>query len=251
MFRIKQGSKSIENFRKEIEQLFVDLTVAQEDRNNANYAVLKPINEKCGNKRFAESLQNSKTSTIIAAGNFTFLKDAVRVAQNEELVRTDTDTNGHQVNSMRYGGRGNSYSKRGNFNKYRGNQSYHSNLGSALQNNSYNHLNSNNCSNFNNNNRGSRQNYNHQNSNNQSRRDTGASVCALKYEFCVNQNIKIRKDCNEAFGSIGTDMAVHGDLLGVTEVPSDLSSEDLFRDASENRPTRLKMIPVTIVVTTN
>lgn len=82
-----QGNKSVENFGKELEELFIELTISQAEGNNNAYAVLKPINERNAIKRFADGLRDKKLSTIIAARNFDTLKDAIRSALDEELEK--------------------------------------------------------------------------------------------------------------------------------------------------------------------
>lgn len=149
MMRTKQGNKSIEDFGKELEQLFVDLTIAQADGNNASYKILKPINEKNAIKQFADGLRNYKTSTIIAARNFSSLKDAIRAAQDEELVNKDPGTS-NQV--MTFGNRGRRfYNQNKNFNS---NRSFQSSRGKAFGNNFQNR------NYFNNNSRGGSENNN-------------------------------------------------------------------------------------------
>lgn len=66
---IRQDNKSIEEFGKQIEQLFVDLTISQANGNSSSYKILKPINERIAIKRFSDGLRNSRLSTIIAARN--------------------------------------------------------------------------------------------------------------------------------------------------------------------------------------
>lgn len=87
--RARQGEKSIEDFGKELEELFVDLTISQANGDENAYSVLKPLNEKMAVKRFADGLRNQKLSTIIASRNFNALKDAIRAAQDEETPRVN------------------------------------------------------------------------------------------------------------------------------------------------------------------
>lgn len=91
----KQGSMSLDNYAKTIEELFVELTISQADGNESTYSVLKPINEKLAIKRFADGLRDKRLGTILAARNCTTLKDAVRAAKDEELsAQTTSDTQG-------------------------------------------------------------------------------------------------------------------------------------------------------------
>ncbi|KAL0860031.1 hypothetical protein ABMA27_010346 [Loxostege sticticalis] len=95
LHRAKQGNK--QQFGKEIEQLFVDLTISQVAGNSKSYEVLRPINEKYAIKRFSEGLRNSRISTIIAARNYTSLKDAISGALDEAVSLGQE----HQVMSFR------------------------------------------------------------------------------------------------------------------------------------------------------
>ncbi|XP_061728688.1 uncharacterized protein LOC133533679 [Cydia pomonella] len=49
--------------------------------------VLRPINESLAIKKFTDGLRNRRLSTILAAREYTELKEAVRAAQDEELAR--------------------------------------------------------------------------------------------------------------------------------------------------------------------
>lgn len=149
LMQSKQGGRSVEKFGKELEELFVDLTIAQAKGDNNSYAVLKPLNEKLAIKRFSDGLNNDKISTIVAARNFTYLKDAIRAAQDEEL---SVQSNPGSSQVMSYSNRGRS--SNGRYNKYR-NDNRRGNQGNRGRNN-YN--NSNNGNRYNNNNRGN--NYN-------------------------------------------------------------------------------------------
>lgn len=83
--RCKQDGKTIEEFGKELEKLFVDLTISQAAGNPANYEVLRPLNEQTAIKRFADGLRNSRISTILAARSYESLKDAIAGALDEEM----------------------------------------------------------------------------------------------------------------------------------------------------------------------
>lgn len=82
---LKQSSRSIEKFGSEIENLFVNLTISQSDGKPEAYEILRPINEKLAIKRFTDGLRDTRLGTIIAAHNYTSLKDAIRAAKDEEL----------------------------------------------------------------------------------------------------------------------------------------------------------------------
>lgn len=99
----RQGNRSIEEFGKELEDLFVNLTISQADGNPDAYNILKPLNEKTAIKRFADGLWNQKLSTIISSRNFLNLKDAIRAAQDEQVTQSN---NNSQIMSV-FRGRGN------------------------------------------------------------------------------------------------------------------------------------------------
>lgn len=95
--RCKQGNRSLEDFAKEIEELFVDLTISQADGDDAAFKILKPLNEKNAIKKFADGLRSQHLSTVIAARKFDNLKDAIRSAQDEEVGNSDNQ----QIFTMR------------------------------------------------------------------------------------------------------------------------------------------------------
>lgn len=84
----RQGHRSIESFGSELEQLFVNLTIAQADDDASKFEVLRPINEKVAIKRFSDGLVNQKLSTIIAARQFDSLPEAIRTALDEQSMGT-------------------------------------------------------------------------------------------------------------------------------------------------------------------
>lgn len=86
----RQNERSVADFGKEITELFVDLTISQADGNTEHCGILRPLNEKLAIKRFADGLRNSRLSTIIAARNYSSLKDAIQAAQEEEMASSST-----------------------------------------------------------------------------------------------------------------------------------------------------------------
>lgn len=87
---MKQNDFSIQDYGKEISELFVQLTVSQANGNSENYKVLKPLNEQYAIKKFSDGLRNRRLSTIIAARNYSTLKDAIQGAQDEEMASVST-----------------------------------------------------------------------------------------------------------------------------------------------------------------
>lgn len=83
-----QGQKSIEDYGRELSEIFMDLSIAQADGKMENLKILQPVCEKQAIKRFADGLRNRRLSTIIAARNFSNLKDAVQAAVDEEMTST-------------------------------------------------------------------------------------------------------------------------------------------------------------------
>lgn len=101
-----QGWRSVEEYGSEIEKLFTELTISQADGNTSNYSVLKPLNEKSAIKQFSDGLKNSKLSTIIAARNYSSLKDAIQAAKDEEIFLPSTSTNSEIMHIRRSSARG-------------------------------------------------------------------------------------------------------------------------------------------------
>lgn len=99
---MKQKGKSVEGFEKAIEELFVDLTIAQADGNSANYQVFKNVNEKQAIRSFADGLRDHEMGTLVKARNFVSLKDAIRSAMDEERPQRDGD---ERVFHFNHGGR--------------------------------------------------------------------------------------------------------------------------------------------------
>ncbi|XP_063369302.1 uncharacterized protein LOC134657670 [Cydia amplana] len=89
---ISQGWRSIDQYGSEIEKLFSELTITQAEGNSASYDVLKPLNEKMCIKKFTDGLKDPRLSTIIAARNFSSLKDAIQAAQDEDISRPTTSS---------------------------------------------------------------------------------------------------------------------------------------------------------------
>ncbi|XP_028156345.1 uncharacterized protein LOC114349945 [Ostrinia furnacalis] len=81
-----QGRRSIDKFGSELEQLFVNLTIAQADGDDKKFDVLRPLNEKIAIKRFADGLSDSRLSTIIASRQFHSLPEAIQTALDESSL---------------------------------------------------------------------------------------------------------------------------------------------------------------------
>lgn len=124
---ISQGWRTIDQYGTEIEKLFSELTISQADGNSANYAVLKPINEKMAVKRFSEGLRDQRLSTIIAARNYENLKDAIQAAKDEEISARSAPA-GEGVMQFSRRGRGgkfqNNFNNRQFNNRSRGHQGH-------------------------------------------------------------------------------------------------------------------------------
>ncbi|KAH9640582.1 hypothetical protein HF086_000526 [Spodoptera exigua] len=82
----RQDQRSINDYGKELTELFMDLSIAQAEGKTENLKILQPLNEKQAIKRFADGLRNRRLSTIIAAQKFESLKDAVQAAIDEETI---------------------------------------------------------------------------------------------------------------------------------------------------------------------
>lgn len=123
----RQGSKSIEQFGQELEDLFVNLTISQANGNTNSYAVLKPLNEKQAIHKFADGLRNERLSTIVSARGYTSLKEAIQGAKDEEISMTaSTSTSSGQIFHVHRGSHNKRYHKspfRGSNRNYRVNNS--------------------------------------------------------------------------------------------------------------------------------
>jgi hypothetical protein len=84
----KQGNKSIEEYASVVEQLLLDLTIAESENNDNAATILRDVNEKLALNAFSNGLKNSDLRTIIKSRNYNKLKDAVMAAKEEELVQT-------------------------------------------------------------------------------------------------------------------------------------------------------------------
>lgn len=80
----RQNNKTIEVFGKEIEELFVQLTISQADGNSEAYEILRPTNEKLAIASFANGLKNNELRTIIKARNYKTLNETIRGALDED-----------------------------------------------------------------------------------------------------------------------------------------------------------------------
>lgn len=89
----KQNTKSIEEYGRTIEELLVNLCIAQSDGNENSLNVLRPVNEKTAISTFANGLRNSELRTILKARNYDTLKDAIAGAKDEEKARISTNSN--------------------------------------------------------------------------------------------------------------------------------------------------------------
>lgn len=99
--RMRQNDLTIKDYGNQISELFINLTISQADGNPTNYNLLKPINEQFAIKKFSDGLRNRRLSTIIAARNFSSLKDAIQAAQDEESESATTSGDVLGMSSIR------------------------------------------------------------------------------------------------------------------------------------------------------
>lgn len=100
LLNIRQNDLSIDEYGKQISEMFVDLTVSQANGNDSNYKILHPLNEKQAIKSFADGLRNRRLSTIIAARNLSSLQDAIQAAVDEEVLQPSTSSDVMTINSF-------------------------------------------------------------------------------------------------------------------------------------------------------
>lgn len=141
LLHTKQSWRSIDEFGTELEKLFSELTITQAECDSDKYSVLKPMNEKMAIKVFSDGLNGSRLSTIVAARNFSCLKDAIQAAKDEQMATPSTSTGVMQFS--RRGGRGKYQSSFRQAPRPRGSQynTYNNRFqrhGRPLQNGSYN-----------------------------------------------------------------------------------------------------------------
>lgn len=88
----RQGGKTIEQFGRELESLFVNLTISQANGNSEAYGILKPLNEKQAISNFVNGLRNDRLSTVVSARNYASLGEAIQGAKDEEFNMTPSSS---------------------------------------------------------------------------------------------------------------------------------------------------------------
>lgn len=88
--KCRQNNLNIQDYGKEITEMFVELTIAQSSGNSDCYNILKPLNEKYAIKKFADGLRNRRLSTVITSRNYSSLKDAIQAAMEEDIGSAST-----------------------------------------------------------------------------------------------------------------------------------------------------------------
>lgn len=121
----RQDQKTIDDYGRELSEIFMDLSIAQASGKSENLKILQPLNEKQAIKRFSDGLRNRRLGTIIAARNFDTLKDAVQAAIDEEVTMPSTSGDIFSMNnrynkSFRGSNRGRNFSRGAYNNQYRG-----------------------------------------------------------------------------------------------------------------------------------
>lgn len=147
LINARQYSKSIDEYGKSLEKLFVDLTISEADGDQEAYKILKPINEKLAVKRFAEGLRDRNLSLIISARNYPNLKEAIQGAKDEEMSSSRAvaepsvfmNQRGRAGRYPRYNSQGQGVSRQfrgnrgGRGGRYQGNQTFAQNNGRYVQ----------------------------------------------------------------------------------------------------------------------
>lgn len=93
----KQEGRSIEQFGRTIEQLFLDLTIAESNGNQNSLNILQGINEKLAINSFSNGLRNNDLRIIVKARNYQNLKDAIIGAQEEEKTIASSSSKGNNL----------------------------------------------------------------------------------------------------------------------------------------------------------
>lgn len=136
LFKATQGRRSIEKFGTEIEELFVNLTIAQANDKRDAYEVLRPLNEKTAIKRFSDGLADKRLSTIIASRQFTSLSEAITAAVDEQSMSVQPQDQVMQFRANRNYKRGSFIGSRGRGNRqfYNNNKTYNHNYNKNYEN---------------------------------------------------------------------------------------------------------------------
>lgn len=119
----RQEHKSIDQFSKTIEDLFINLTLSQADGNDNRIPILREVNEKIAINAFSNGLKNSELRTIVKARDYSTLKDAIVGAKDEE--RLSVSSSSHSVFHARQNNFGNAYrsfNNRGNRGQFASNR---------------------------------------------------------------------------------------------------------------------------------
>lgn len=104
MLRCRQGNKTIEVFGSEIEKMSNDLSTAQANGDESAYNLLKPINEKMAIKRFADGLNNARTSIIVTSRSVSTVRQAITIAleQEDSVVKPPINNYVNYVSNQRF-----------------------------------------------------------------------------------------------------------------------------------------------------
>lgn len=87
LHRAHQSNKTVEEYGRSIEELLVNLTIAQASGDDKTAETLTKVNEKLAVNVFSNGLRDRELRTIVKARNCEFLKDAIMVAKEEETSR--------------------------------------------------------------------------------------------------------------------------------------------------------------------
>lgn len=141
LHNIRQEHKTIDDYAKTIENLFLNLTLTQADGNEASTSILRNVNENLAINAFSNGLRNGELRTIIKARNYSTLKDAIVGAKGEEIIKNSNPVNNafhfHHYNqqnrNVNRGNRGHRYfnnvNKASNNNSRFNGKQYHANNG--------------------------------------------------------------------------------------------------------------------------
>lgn len=119
LLNFRQNELTIDEFGKQITEMFVDLTISQADGNENVATLLRKINEKQAIHTFANGLRNRRLSTIISAKNFDSISDAVQSAIDEDISSASTSAD---VMAMRQNNIFSSHQNRSRGNFYNNNR---------------------------------------------------------------------------------------------------------------------------------
>lgn len=139
-----QGEMDIEKYGRKIEELMSQLTIAQTGDNDNALPIFQTENEKIAVDVFARGIRNTELRTIVKAGRYRTLNEAINAAKDEVFISKQTSTMYHMQRGISNNFQANKFrgtNNRSHNNNFRGNMNnrYNTNSSGRYNNNSNNH----------------------------------------------------------------------------------------------------------------